>query len=334
MKKITLHVDGTHCASCKILIEDILNEYAEVQNTSVDLKSKTISFDIDPERKNVILQKINEALTPKGYTLSEEKKKSSQNDKNTLWEALLLGLSILILFFVLQKSGILNIGLGDHITPATSFLIGAIASISSCLAVVGGLILSLSARIAQDNKTNKKVFVLFHIARIISFTILGGLLGLIGGAIGINFTLSAILGIIASIVMIILGLTLIGVFKKNHIALSAHSFNFFRKIEHGIFAPILIGFGTFFLPCGFTQSMQIQALSSGSFTNGAMIMLFFALGTFPVLALLSFTSISFANSKHAPLFFKTAGVIVIGLGMFALIAGLAGLGVIDPLFNI
>jgi hypothetical protein len=53
-----------------------------------------------------------------------------------------------------------------------------------------------------------------------------------------------------------------------------------------------------------------------------------------MLGLLSFSSVSFAQSKYAPLFFKSAGIVVIGLGIFALLAGLAGLGVIAPLFNI
>lgn len=80
--------------------------------------------------------------------------------------------------------------------------------------------------------------------------------------------------------------------------------------------------------------MQIVALSSGSFVTGSLIMLAFALGTFPVLALLSFGSASLAQSKYAPLFFKTAGVVVVGLGIFSLLGGLAGLGIIRPLFNI
>jgi sulfite exporter TauE/SafE len=63
-------------------------------------------------------------------------------------------------------------------------------------------------------------------------------------------------------------------------------------------------------------------------------MLAFALGTLPMLALLSFGSASFAHSKHSPLFFKSAGVIVVGLGAFSLLAGLAGLGIIQPMFNI
>jgi sulfite exporter TauE/SafE len=80
--------------------------------------------------------------------------------------------------------------------------------------------------------------------------------------------------------------------------------------------------------------MQVSALSSGSFSSGFLIMFSFALGTLPVLALLSFGSVSFAKSKYAPIFFKSAGVVVIGLGLFALLGGLAGLGIIKPLFNI
>ena len=80
--------------------------------------------------------------------------------------------------------------------------------------------------------------------------------------------------------------------------------------------------------------MQVAALSSGSFMSGALIMLAFALGILPMLALLSFGSASFAHGKHGSLFFKSAGVVVVGLGLFALLGGLAGLGIITPLFNI
>ena len=176
--------------------------------------------------------------------------------------------------------------------------------------------------------------MIFHAGRLVSFAILGGTLGAIGNAIGVNFTFTAILGIIASLVMILLGLNLIGVFSKNKVVLPSGIFDFFRKIEHKTLNPLSIGFGTFFLPCGFTQSMQVVALGSGSFLSGFLIMLAFALGTLPMLALLSFGSASFAHSTYAPLFFKSAGVVVIGLGLFALLAGLAGLGIINPLFNI
>ena len=339
MKKYTLHVSGTHCASCKILIEDILNEQIGIQNTNVDLKNEIVSFETELENsKEELAEMLTEKVKHNKYTFSVGKMEKVKEDADVIWKAIPIGLVFLVLFFMLQKSGLLNLGIGGVTTPTTSFIIGIIASLSSCLAIVGGLVLSLSAKVAQDDqgnpKSTKKPFILFHAGRLLGFAVLGGVLGLVGKAIGINFIFSAILGLIASIVMILLGINLLGIIKKNKLTLPSGIFSFFRKAEHATFAPLLIGIGTFFLPCGFTQSMQVSALSSGSFTSGFLIMLAFALGTLPVLALLSFGSVSFAHSKHAPLFFKSAGVIVLGLGIFALLAGLAGLGIINPLFNI
>jgi sulfite exporter TauE/SafE/copper chaperone CopZ len=336
MKKYTFHVAGTHCASCKILIEDILGEQDVVKNVKVNLKGETVDIETDSEQSaddlaNILTSKIK----PNGYTLSVEKStEEEQGGNDVIWKAIPIGLVFLVLFFLLQKSGLLNFGIGGNATPTTSFIIGLIASVSSCLAIVGGLVLSLSAKISEDNVSDKRTFILFHIGRLVSFGLLGGVLGLIGNAIGINFTLTAILGIIASLVMLLLGLNLVGVFAKSKLTLPSGIFKFFRRIEHKTLTPLLIGFGTFFLPCGFTQSMQVTALSSGSFASGAIIMFAFALGTLPMLALLSFGSASFAQGKHAPLFFKSAGVIVVGLGLFALLGALAGLGIINPLFNI
>jgi sulfite exporter TauE/SafE/copper chaperone CopZ len=335
MNKYTFHVTGTHCASCKILIEDILKEQDVVANVHVNLKKETVEVetnsDLSPE---ALALSLTDKIKSNGYSLSPEKVVVEKQADNVIWKSIPIGLVFLALFFLLQKSGILNLGLGSQTTPVTSFIIGLIASVSSCLAIVGGLVLSLSAKISQDNVSDKKTFTLFHIGRIVSFAILGGLLGALGGAFGISFTLTAVLGIVASLVMLLLGLNLVGVFSKNNITLPSGIFNFFRKIEHKTLTPLIVGAATFFLPCGFTQSMQVSALGSGSFSSGALIMLAFALGTLPVLVLLSFGSASFAQSKHAPLFFKSAGIVVIGLGLFALLGGLAGLGIINPLFNI
>ncbi len=335
MKKYTFHVSGTHCASCKILIEDVLGEQDIVKSVQVNLKKEIVEIETESNQNpEEIASILTSKIKPNGYTLSVERRTEVKTDSDVIWKAIPIGLAFLVLFFVLQKSGILNLGIGGKTTPITSFIIGLIASVSSCLAIVGGLVLSLSAKISEDSVSDTKTFLLFHAGRLVSFAVLGGVLGLIGNAIGINFTFTAILGLIASLVMLVLGLNLVGVFAKNKLTLHSGVFNFFRRIEHKTFTPLIIGFGTFFLPCGFTQSMQVAAVSSGSFMSGFLIMFAFALGTLPMLALLSFGSASFAHGKHAPLFFKSAGVIVIGLGLFALLAGLAGLGIINPLFNI
>lgn len=334
-KTYTFHVSGTHCPSCKIFIEDTLGEQMGIENVEVDLKNEAVSIQTSLEdSQHNLASMLTEKISHNGYSLSVEKVVNKKEDKGVIWKALPTGLGFLVLFFVIQKSGILNFGIGGTVTPTTSFIIGLIASVSSCLAVVGGLVLSLSATVSQDKVSDIKPMLLFHVGRLLSFGLLGGLLGVLGGAIGINFTITAILGLIASLVMIMLGFNLVGLFKKGMISLPPNLFNSFRRIEQKTIAPFLLGVGTFFLPCGFTQAMQVVALGSGSFVSGFMIMLAFAVGTLPMLSLLSFGSATISQSKYSQLFFKSAGVVVIGLGIFALLAGLAGLGIITPLFSI
>lgn len=312
-----------------------MNEQAGIKNAIVDLKRETVSFEtVLDKNQNELVDILTEKIKHNGYCLSIEKKAKEEQDKGVIWKALPIGIGFLALFFLLQKSGILNVGFGGQITPVTSFLIGLVASVSSCLAIVGGFVLSLSAKMLQENVSNTKTFILFHIGRIVSFAFLGGVLGAVGNVIGISFTFTTILGLLASLIMLFLGLNLVGVFEKSKIVVPKGLFVFFKRVENKTLAPLALGFATFFLPCGFTQSMQVSSLSSGSFIAGFLIMLFFALGTLPMLAFFSFGSASFARGKHTSLFLKSAGVVVIGLGVFALISGLAGLGVIKPLINI
>lgn len=195
MKKIKFHVSGTHCPSCKILIEDILSEQDLVENVRVDLNNETVEIETQSDKNDgELMQIFGDKIKSHKYTLSLEKNLKTEKSDDVIWKALPIGLGILVLFFVLQKSGILNFGIGGKTTPVTSFVVGLVASVSSCLAIVGGLILSLSAKISQDNIDDKKNIILFHTGRIVSFALLGGLLGMIGGAVGVSFTLSSKIG--------------------------------------------------------------------------------------------------------------------------------------------
>lgn len=335
MRIYTFYVSGMHCASCKIFIEDSLNERKDVQSVRVDLNKELVEIETNSDKTpEKLAEDLSRKILPHGYKLTVEKSEGKSTDNDVIWKALPIGLGVLALFFLLQKSGVLDLGIGGQITPITSFIVGLVASVSSCLAIVGGLVLSISAKISQNDSSDTRVLSFFHAGRIVSFAILGGFLGTIGSVVGINLTFTIILGILASLVMLFLGLNLVGIFAKNRIVLPSGIFNFFRRIRHKTLAPFILGFATFFLPCGFTQSMQVSALSSGSFVSGLLIMFSFALGTLPMLLLISFGSVSFAHSKYASLFFKSAGILVIGLGLFAFVAGLAGLGVINPIFNI
>ncbi len=197
---------------------------------------------------------------------------------------------------------------------------GIVASLSTCMAIVGGILLSMSATIAKEGNKIRPL-ILFHGGRIVAFFIIGGIIGKLGSVFTLNVFTTFALGIIIGIVMLILGLNLLDIFpwaKKfqismpDFIAKNAHGVS---KFKHGS-APLLIGIATFFLPCGFTQSMQIYTLTTGSFLKGGFTMLAFVLGTLPVLALISFGSFSIKNSSKSGIFFKTAGLIVITFALF------------------
>lgn len=332
MNQYTFHVTGTHCKSCKLLIEDLLSEVPGVDNAVVDLARKTVVLNAQDTNSQSLIDQLNAKLVPSGYSLSLDQKSKNSQPKVSIG-GIAVGVVVLAGFVLLQKSGLLDFGIGGNATASTALLVGLVASVSSCLAIVGGLVLSLSAEVSLDTGGSRRPIVLFHLGRVVGFTALGGLLGLLGSAIGVNFTLSTILSIVAALVMIVLGLNLLGVLRRNHITLPTSIFRFFQRAERGVAGPLLLGIGTFFLPCGFTQSMQLAALSSGSWLAGASIMGAFALGTFPMLALLSFGSASFTRSRHGPAFFQGVGIVVIGLGLLSLLTGLASLGIIEPIIS-
>lgn len=337
-QKYTFHVHGMHCNSCVILTESELSEVPYITSAKTSLKSKTVEVTGDFGNKSAeeIAQDLSQILKPHGYTLSFE---AEQKEKNLseFMIAIPVAIAFAALFLLLQKSGLVKLGGFGEVTYGTAFVIGIIASLSTCMAVVGGLVLSMSATFAKDGSRSKPQ-ILFHVGRIISFFVLGGVIGLIGSAFALSATATFVLGLLVGLVMLILGINLLDVFHWSKRlqpsmpkALSKHAFSI-SKFNHSV-TPLLIGVATFFLPCGFTQSMQIYTLSTGSFLKGGLTMLAFALGTFPVLALISFSSFSIQSNSKAGIFFKSAGLIVILFAIFNIINALAVAGIIPPVFN-
>jgi uncharacterized protein len=251
--------------------------------------------------------------------------------------AIPIAFAFVVLFIALQKLGLVNLINAKGVTYSTAFVIGIIASLSTCMAVVGGLLLSMSATFAREGDKVRPQ-LLFHVGRILSFFVLGGVIGMVGATFQLGTIGTFALGVIIGLVMLLLGLNLLDVFhwtKRLQPSmpkfLSKHAMGV-SKLNHTL-TPALVGIATFFLPCGFTQSMQIYTLSTGSFIKGGLTMLAFALGTLPVLALISFSSFSIQNNSKSGIFFKSAGLIVITFALFNLINTLVVIGLIPPIFN-
>ncbi len=338
IQKYNFHVNGMHCNSCVLLIEDKLKDHPQIENVKVKLSNHSIEIlgDFNDMNNNQIIEILSNLIQGYGYHLSLEKENKTKN-LSDFKVAIPIALIFMIFFVFLQETGFVNLIGGQGTSYSTAFIIGIIASLSTCMAVVGGLLLSISATFAKEGDKIKPQ-VLFHIGRIISFFVLGGVIGVIGSAFTLNTTMTFILGLVIGLVMLILGINLLDIFhftKKMQISMP----KFIGKKAHGVtkfnhtLTPLFVGILTFFLPCGFTQSMQLYTLSTGSFMSGSLTMLSFALGTLPVLALISFSSFSIKNNSKSGIFFKTAGLIVILFALFNIINSLVIIGLIPPIFN-
>ena len=345
-KTYKFHIRGMHCKACVLLTERELKEFPYISEVKASLKSSLVEVvgNFGSKTPEEVAEELSSVLHPHGYTLSVDKVEKKIN-----WGEFKIAIPV-TLFFValyvfLQKIGLVNLVNATRVSFGTAFVIGIIASLSSCMAVVGGLLLSMSASFAKEGdpsttlRTGKfKPAIMFHLGRIISFFILGGVIGAMGSLFQLNTFRTFIIGFIIAVVMLILGINLLDVFpwaKRLQPGmpkfLSRHAMGV-SKLNHTL-TPALVGIATFFLPCGFTQSMQIVALSTGNFMSGAMTMFAFALGTLPVLGLLSFSSFSISKSSKAGIFFKTAGLVVILFAVFNLINALVVINILPPIFN-
>ncbi len=346
-KTYTFNVNGMHCNACVVLTESELSEVFGVSKVKASLKNFSVEVTGDfsaiggsasggGDTPEAVAEYLSTVLKPHGYALSLEKeeKKINWSDFNV---AIPVALGFITFFILLQKLGIVNLVNASKVSFGTAFVVGLIASVSTCMAVVGGLVLSMSANFSKEGDSIKPQ-VLFHVGRLVSFFILGGVIGALGSAFQLGTVGTFILSLIIALVLLILGINLLDIFpwaKK----LQPTMPNFVGKYAHGLkninhtLTPLLVGVATFFLPCGFTQSMQIYSLTTGSFITGSLIMFAFALGTLPVLSLLSFSSLGIHKKAQSGIFFKTAGLVVIFFGLFNLINALVGAGILPPIFN-
>jgi sulfite exporter TauE/SafE len=341
-RSYTLFSPEMHCAACELIVTRTLEAEQHVRVVKANAADSTVRIEGDfDERPDEIAGRFSELLRPKGYTLTVRADSRRPRPKATEYFVALLFSSLVIAGFIwLQKAGLVRLFSPDQMNLMAAFLVGIIASLSSCMALVGGLLLSVSTNSGMMNPGARlSSNVMFHASRLISFFILGGVIGAIGRAFTLTPVMSVVLNGAVALVMLTLGLNLLDLIpalKKLQPRMPSLISRRILKAEkvRNRLAPALLGLITFFLPCGFTQSMQLFSLTAGSFLNGALTMFAFAAGTFPVLALISLASVNLSTSRRSGLFFKTAGIIVIAFALLNLMNSFAVLGLIRPIVNI
>jgi uncharacterized protein len=336
MNEHTYYVKGTHCASCEILIEKKLLELKNVKSVEASNQSGEVTIEYEGEKPS--LEKLNNMFKNDNYIFTEKKSEENRINSNDLPMIFSITLIVIIGFFILKRFGISDlVSVNSNSSLPVFFGFGVMAGLSSCAALVGGLILSMSKQWSQlyseKHSFGEKLqpHLMFNLGRLISYGAFGGLLGVIGSKFQFSITFTSVLIFAVSIMMIFLALQMLGfkAFRKFQITMpkfitryAANESNF-----KGKYMPFIMGALTFILPCGFTITAQGLALLSGSVIQGALIMLFFALGTLPMLLIIGVSSVKAAEKPHTSYkFLKVAGVLVLFFALYNINSQLNVLG--------
>ena len=192
------------------------------------------------------------------------------------------------------------------------FVTGLLTSIH-CISMCGSINL---IAIYSGNRNYKKPLI-FNLGRLISYTFLGGLVGLLGKVIEFNNTFRGIIIIGAAIIMFLLSLKMIGI-------IDFKLFNFNKKTKSN--KSFIIGLLNGLMPCGPLQAMQIYSLSTGSFIKGALSMFLFCLGTIPLMLSVGLVYNLF-KGKGKIIINKIATILILILSLVMLNRGLLSLNI-------
>lgn len=328
---IEIPIKGMHCRSCEIVLTEKLEALAAVQKAEVSLRTKTATIHaVHPPNEAV----LGEVVRAAGYDIGTDRLPwISKNISD--YRDVIIGVVIVALLAVFISNIGDGITTGNLVTGGVvvALLFGLTAGFSTCMALVGGLVLGLSAKYAQKYPQATAIqkfwpHLYFNASRIVGFFVLGGIIGWLGSAFQLQGAALGILMIIVGVVMAIVGLQLTQLFPR----LSSGGLTLpsglakrlgLQKSKAQGYSPksaITLGVISFFLPCGFTQAMQLYAVSTGSFVTGAVVMSLFAIGTTPGLLGIG-GLVSAANGPTAKHFFKVAGVAVVAMAMINVFNG-------------
>jgi len=313
MAERTVHIAGMTCAACEQTVADAaLAAGAATARAHSRTGTLVVGGESLPSDRALAA-----ALADTPYTLGARRWLTS--DRRVWRDVGLAGLVVVALAILISTTRVADALQSITQRAATGsiafvMLLGVAASVSTCMALVGGLVISLSASAPAGARAQPHLA--FNAGRILGFAALGAVVGAAGRAFAPSGAALAVAMVAVAAVMGILGVRLTGLSPRIaswQVSLPASWGGWARSSgprSHGLARPALLGAATFFLPCGFTQAVQVMALTSGSAWNGAVLMAAFAIGTAPGLLAVGTASGAARGPRAAPAL-RAIGVLVL-----------------------
>lgn len=318
---VTIKIKDMHCRACEEILERQVENLPGVYSVKADFRKNTLQVNFD--QTLCAAANIDRVIKQAGYTVGEPGGRQSK----ALGAALIAAAIILLGNYT---GGIdMDTMLQQQVSYFMLFVIGLLTSLH-CIGMCGGIMVSQT--IANDN--GKVEFwqpaLLYNTGRLLSYTLVGGIVGALGSVIAVSLSFKAGITIFAGCFMILMGLNLLGFGIPLPLPGKIRALVTVRVSRKG---PFAIGLLNGLLPCGPLQTMQVFALGSGSAMAGATAMLLFGLGTMPLMLPLGWAT-GWLSRHYVGKILKFSGAMVIVLGLIMANRGLAIAGINWPVTGV
>lgn len=337
----TFSVGGMSCSGCELRIEDSVSRLPGVYQVSASFSDSCVYVSYDGNRTGA--QQIKEAIEEAGYSVATgglsarrtgPARESARRQDTSSHEVLGILVVLLGLYLLISHTVGFNFipDINQNMSYGILFVVGLITSIH-CLAMCGGINLSQNVNGGADKtpagaKERLMPGVLYNLGRVISYTVVGGIVGAIGSVVSFSGAAKGIVAVIAGVFMMLMGLNMLNIFPQlRRFGIRMPKFLGRRLYaKRSARAPFFVGLLNGLMPCGPLQAMQLYALGTGSVIGGALSMLSFSLGTVPLMFLFGAVS-SFLSSKFTHKMIRVSAVLVMVLGAAMLSRGLSLSGI-------
>ena len=326
-----LNIEGMSCTSCQSWVESAMKSVDGIDKVRASYSEGVVQY---TEANGKVDKKlIEKAIRAQGYLVVADKDKINEKSFTGI-QFVGIGTVILGIYEIVKNT------VGFNFIPSVTssmgylalFVVGLVTSLH-CVAMCGGINLSQCIKSTDSNssKSTLKPSFLYNSGRVISYTLIGGVVGGLGAALSFTETTKGLVVILSGLFMIIMGLNLFGAFPWASRLLPR--FPTFLKSRKDVASsgrgPLVVGLLNGLMPCGPLQAMQLYALGTGSFIAGASSMLAFSLGTVPLMFGLGFFS-SMMSSRFNKRMMQIGAVLVVFLGLAMLSRGFALSGINFP----
>lgn len=330
LKNEHLPIIGMRCVGCETILEQTLKTLPGVLSAKANHSGAWV--DVRFDEAQVRLSQIIRAIEDKGYAVTFGGAAYAAQSPIGPWLA--KAIKTLALFAVIGgvvfwgKSlmpGVMMQMNDPQVGYSMILLVGFLTGFH-CIGMCGSFVVSYATASAGRSRAGRALAHLeYALGKTVSYSVLGAAFGLLGVLITITPFMRGAVAVAAGVFLVLYGLRMLDLFSGP----SCLNWVFPKSIMQGVQAgmrrqpkPLLTGLLTgFLLGCGPLQAMYIMAAGTGSPREGALLLMFFCLGTLGPLLTFGFFAHLLSHRMMNELL-RVSGILVLLMGLMMTNKGL------------